>query len=145
MDKTIKTIIKNRIASLTDWLSSSLVLRKGEIAFGTDGDDVFMKVGDGTKTWSNLPVSYYAKPVIATTTLLANSWSNGLYSFESSYPHDKYNLTVSINGDSCTVAQCKAWDSANIKGSPTTNKIKAMGTVPTIDIPVVITYTKKGQ
>lgn len=143
MDKTIKTIIKNRIADLTDWINSTLILRKGEIAFGVDGDDVIMKVGDGAKTWSALKSAYPTKPAMATTTLAADSWANQLYSFESIYPNTSYDIAVEIDGDSCTLAQCEAWDAAVVKGSPTKNVIKAFGTVPTVDIPVVIVYTKK--
>lgn len=84
-----------------------------------------------------------ARPTIATKTLVASSWSNGSYSLESVYPNTSYDLDIEINGDSCTTAQCDAWDLARIKGSPTKNIIKALGTVPTIDIPVVIKYTMK--
>ena len=143
MDKIIKTAIKNRIADLTDWINSTLVLRKGEIAFGVEGDDVIMKVGDGTKVWSALKSAYPAKSVMATTTLTADSWSNQTYSLESTYPNASYDIAVEIDGDNCTLAQCEAWDAAVVRGSPTKNIIKAFGTVPTIDIPVVIVYTKK--
>ena len=102
-----------------------------------------MKVGDGTNTWSGLSFAYPTAPVTTTAILAASSWSNKSYSFEGTYPNAEYDLSISINGDSCTSEQCKAWDLAIIKGSPTTNKIKAMGTIPTIDIPIVITYRKK--
>lgn len=82
-------------------------------------------------------------PVIVTTNLVATSWSGTTYSLEKSYPNASYDLDVDINGDSCTAAQCKAWDAAQLKGSPTKNVLKAMGTVPTINIPIVIRYTKK--
>lgn len=84
-----------------------------------------------------------ARPTIATITLAASSWSNGSYSLEATYPNKSYDLDIEINGDSCTSAQCSAWDAAQIKGSPTKNVIKALGTVPTIDIPIVIKYTMK--
>lgn len=82
-------------------------------------------------------------PVIATATLAAASWSNASYSFESTYPVATYNLVIELNGDTCTAAQREAWDSAAIQGSPTTNKIKAFGDVPTVDLPIVIYHTKK--
>ncbi len=84
-----------------------------------------------------------ARMTISTSTLLAASWSNASYSFETSYPNASYDLMIEINGDSCTADQCKAWDAAQIKGSPTKNSIKAMGTVPTINIPIIIKYTAK--
>lgn len=143
MDKVIKTIIKNKIADLTDWAQSSLVLRKGEIAFGNDDDNLIMKVGDGTKTWQQLASAYPAKSTRVQATLSATSWTNQIYSFESTYPNATYDITVEIDGDSCTSEQCEAWDAAAIKGSPTTNKIQAFGIVPTVDIPIVLVYTKK--
>lgn len=84
-----------------------------------------------------------AKPTTATATLSAASWTNQTYSFESVYPNATYDLVVNINGDSCTSAQYEAWCAAAIQGSPTTNILKAFGTVPTIDIPIVIEYQNK--
>lgn len=88
-------------------------------------------------------ISKLPTPVTVTATLSAASWTNQTYSFESTYPNATYDITVEIDGDSCTSEQCEAWDAAAIKGSSTTNKIKAFGTVPTIDIPIVLVYTKK--
>ena len=39
--------------------------------------------------------------------------------------------------------QLKAWNSAQIVGSSTTNSCKALGDVPTIDIPIIIKAVMK--
>ena len=83
------------------------------------------------------------QPKTATATLAVASWSNGVYSFESSYPVATYDIEIEPNGDSCTAAQLAAWSKAQIVGSATKNQIKALGTVPTVAIPVMIRYMKK--
>ena len=66
-----------------------------------------------------------------------------MYSFENIYPVATYDIEVEIDGDSCTAEQLKAWNSAQIVGSSTTNSCKALGDVPTIDIPIIIKAVKK--
>lgn len=83
------------------------------------------------------------QPKTATATLAVASWSSGIYNFESSYPAATYDIEVEPNGDSCTAAQLAAWQKANIVGSASYNRIKALGTVPTVAIPVIIRYMKK--
>lgn len=82
-------------------------------------------------------------PTIVTETLMASSWNDGIYSLASAYPDASYNLTMELNGDICTSEQCAAWNEAAIVGSATQNIVRALGTVPTIDIPVIIIYTQK--
>ena len=77
------------------------------------------------------------------TTLLSTVWSNGVYSFESSYPFATYDIFLEPNGDSITDAQLDAWCNAKILGSMTTNTYIAKGEVPTVNIPVVLRVVKK--
>ena len=83
------------------------------------------------------------KPTISTSTMSASGWSDGVYSFESIYPVATYDIEIEINGDNCTSEQLKAWSSAQIVGSSTTNSCKAMGDIPTIDIPITIKVVVK--
>jgi hypothetical protein len=71
MSKTIKTRIKHRIDTLANWLNSTDILLSGEIAIvSTQAEeaylnpvtgktepvaDLLIKIGDGTKTFSELP------------------------------------------------------------------------------------------
>lgn len=74
---------------------------------------------------------------IVASTMLAKNWSNGTYSFESTYPVGSYNIEISLNS-TATLAQVKAFNSANIVGSATSNIVRAYGDVPTVDIPIII-------
>lgn len=69
-EKTIKTRIGLKIDTLANWSTSTLILKKGEVAFATAAADlgtgltepvIVMKVGDGSKTFAQLPDSFYAK------------------------------------------------------------------------------------
>jgi hypothetical protein len=72
-------------------------------------------------------------------TLLASKWSStGYYSFEDTYPAAHYDLTVALDGDNVTVSQKHAYDDADIVGLSDTNRIRALGTKPTVNIPVIV-------
>ena len=68
----------------------------------------------------------------------SSGWSNGEYSFESTYPVATYDISIELNGDSATDEQVDAWSGAKIVGSATSNKAIAKGDVPTVDLPVII-------
>ena len=65
-----------------------------------------------------------------------------VYSFEADYPSDTYDIEVTIDGDNCTEEQIDAWTEATLLSS-LTNKIIAMGDVPSIDIPILLTVIPK--
>ena len=82
------------------------------------------------------------KPTITTATLLASSWNDGAYSFETDYPNASYDIEVDIDGDNCTDEQLEAWIAAKPLSS-STNKINAKGDVPSVDIPIILTVVIK--
>ena len=110
-------------------------LAVGEIAFTTDENKLY--VGDGTTNHCVNP-----SDTIIADTLSASVWSNGVYSFESTYPASIYDLEVALNS-TATIAQAEAFNGAQIVGSATSNVVKAYGEVPTIDIPVIIKVVTK--
>lgn len=69
--------------------------------------------------------------------MLASKWSSNTYSFEDVYPVSKYNIEIALDS-SATVEQAEAFNSAQIVGSATSNIVKAYGTVPSVDIPIII-------
>ena len=97
MSNTIKTRLQLKHDTLENWLSSDLVLSKGEVAFAEASDGSFqMRVGDGDHNWSQLsasPITWTADQIIgledAITSLstthyevnsldeLSNSYNNG--------------------------------------------------------------------
>lgn len=52
---TISTRILLKNDTLANWQKSSLQLKKGEVALALSGDQYLIKIGDGTRTWSQLP------------------------------------------------------------------------------------------
>lgn len=84
------------------------------------------------------------KSVYAEVIMEASGWdsASSRYSFESTYPFASYNIEIQPS-DSCTLEQLDAWCEARIVGSVTTNACKAYGEIPTVDIPIIITVTKK--
>ena len=77
------------------------------------------------------------KPTTATITMSASGWSNGEYSFESTYPVSTYDIEIALDSTATSV-QVEAFNGALIVGSTTSNIIKAYGDVPTVDIPVIV-------
>lgn len=80
--------------------------------------------------------------VILPTALFASGWSGMTYSFESDYPFNKYDLEIALD-NTATLAELSAFNGAQIVGSANTNIVKAYGTVPTIDIPIVLKVVAK--
>lgn len=83
------------------------------------------------------------KATISAATMSASGWSGSEYSFEGTYPVATYNIEIQPNGDSITSDQMKAWNNAKIYGSATANKAIAKGTVPSIDIPIIVKAVAK--
>lgn len=75
-------------------------------------------------------------------TMSASKWSGGQYSFESAYPFASYNIEIEPSGN-MTAEQYAVWSAAQIVGSSTTNICKSLGTVPEIDLPIIITVETK--
>ena len=110
-------------------------LAVGELVFVTDENKLY--VGDGTTNHCVNP-----SDTIIADTLSASVWSNGVYSFESTYPTSTYDLEVALNS-TATTAQAEAFNGAQIVGSATSNIIKAYGGVPTVDIPIILKVVTK--
>ena len=81
---------------------------------------------------------------VSATTLLASNWDSTAktYSFEADYPSASYDVEVSLDGDNATNEQINAWIVAKMLSS-SSNKIIAKGTIPTIDIPIILVVKPK--
>ena len=100
--------------------------------------------GSGTITAAVAGTDYQAPYSIVTATISSSGWSNSVYSaLQTTYPSASYDIEIELNGDSVTDSQKTAWDNAQIVGSATSNTIKALGDVPTVDIPVIVKATPK--
>ena len=74
--------------------------------------------------------------------LAVAGWSGDTYSFENTYPSDTYDIEIALNNIASSY-QVGLFNSAQIVGSATTNVVKAFGTVPTADIPIIIRRVRK--
>lgn len=82
------------------------------------------------------------KQQIVSAVMSASSWNNSKYSFETAYPSSQYDISISLR-DTCTMAQLEAFGEAKLAGSSSTNIVTAKGTVPTINIPIIIKVVTK--
>ena len=79
---------------------------------------------------------------IVVATMVASSWSDNTYSFESEYPNSEYNVSIEV-APTATVEQFEAFGEAMICGSHDSNVATAINGAPTIDIPVIIKAVRK--
>ena len=77
------------------------------------------------------------KPTFSQYTILTSGWSSGVYSFESDFPSSTYDIEIELDS-TATESQVEAWSSAKVTAVFGTNKMKALGDVPTVDIPVIV-------
>lgn len=71
-------------------------------------------------------------------TMSADNWEDNVYSFESIYPSDRFNLVIEPNGDIINKSQFLAWGKAGIVGKLSENSCIAMNVVPKEDIPIIL-------
>lgn len=132
MENTINTKIADLVDSAPETLDTLNELSKA--------------LGDNpnfSTTILNELASKENKAFYVETQLIANNWSDNLYSFEETYPHSDYDIEIHINGENITQEQKDAYNDAEIVGFFTSNKIKALGTIPTINIPIILKAVKK--
>ena len=77
-----------------------------------------------------------------TSTLGKSGWASKAYSFEIDYPNEKYDISISV-APTATSTEFDAFANAKICGSADRNSVTAIGTVPTIDIPIIIKAVSK--
>ena len=83
------------------------------------------------------------KATYTEVTLEATSWSEQTYSLESTYPSDTYDIEIELSGNA-TKEIAKVWGKVIPVPSPDEkNIIKALGTVPSINIPIRVKAVKK--
>lgn len=83
------------------------------------------------------------KATYTEVTLTSTSWSGQTYSLEATYPSRTYDIEIELSGNA-TKDIAKVWGKAIPVESPDgKNIIKALGTVPTVNIPVRVKAVKK--
>ena len=81
-------------------------------------------------------------PTFSQYTILTSGWSSGVYSFESAFPSATYDIEIELDS-TATESQVEAWSSAKVTSVFCTNTMKALGDVPTVDIPVIVKKVMK--
>ena len=113
----------------------------------TDGSDTFDITAMLNDNWNKIDAAWNEKVLTASTTsaitLQAGNWSGGKYSLESQFPVATYDIIIGLNADTVTLEQMTAWGAAKVAGYQTENSIKALGDVPTINIPVIVRAVKR--
>ena len=82
---------------------------------------------------------YFYTPHFLQWGISAAAWSNGVYSFESEFPNTYYDIEVELDS-TATSEQLDAWSRAKPTAVFGTNTMKALGDVPTVDIPVIVKF-----
>lgn len=93
----------------------------------------------------NLEKKIKESRTVISSTLLASKWKENTYNFEEEYPFSQYTVYVCGYADTASVAQRDAYSDAELASVLTDQSIKALGTKPTIDVPVVLEVVKKWQ
>ena len=82
------------------------------------------------------------KPTFSQYTILTSGWSSGVYSFESAFPSATYDIEIELDS-TATESQVEAWSGAKVTAVFGTNTMKALGDVPSVDIPVIVKAVMK--
>lgn len=88
---------------------------------------------------------YSRKSTWVSYTISASGWNSSTkeYSIESTYPSASYDIIEISPNENTTDAMREAWAKADCGGYYATNKFKAHGDVPTIDIVVSLCVVNK--
>ena len=93
--------------------------------------------GTGVTTMHALQSNLKIPGVYVTYVMQATNWANDTYSFEKDYARTKYNLEVGL-APTATDEQRAVFAMACIVGAHDRNIVKALGAIPSIDIPVIL-------
>ena len=132
-----ENLINTKITTLVGAAPAPLNTLEG-LANALDNDPNFFT------TITNLINTKEQKAFYKTTYLNKDKWdSNGIYSFEDTYPSAQYDIEIFLCAEDTTLKQIEAYMDAQIIGYFNTNAIKALETCPTIDIPIILKITEK--
>ena len=101
---------------------------------GVPSKYVFTIYSDNETKLSSL---YFYNPRFLQRVISATGWSNGTYSFESDFANMYYDIEVELDSIA-TNEQLEAWNNAKPTAVFGTNTMKALGDIPTVDIPVIV-------
>lgn len=137
-------IVRCSVSSDSSTLLGELVsANTGYVCFGVEmlnegvmtGISVYAITSDDIVEWNFL--NFYM-PRFFLDTLNASEWTDGEYSgFDTRYPSSLFDIEIELDS-TATNEQLEAWSNAKLTSVFPTNKIKALGDVPTVNIPVIV-------
>lgn len=83
------------------------------------------------------PRNFTPVPLVSVVSMVATNWSSGVYSFEAEYPHESYDIRISI-APSATEEEYDAFCEAKICGNATENTYTAKGIAPSLNVPIIL-------
>ena len=129
-----------RCSALGTYFGQLAEVTNNYVTFGADALSgastkyVFTIYSDNETKLSSL---YFYNPLFSQRVISAAAWSDGVYSFESDFPNMYYDIEVELNS-TATSEQLDAWSCAKPTAVFGANAMKALGDVPTVDIPVIV-------
>ena len=115
-----------------------------------DWDGNAMFAGDITVGVGNNKAQLQTRPIVTEAKLEWPNWIYDetrdvyIYDMNEAWPHELWDLSISLNTDILTREEKDAFDDAEcLGGSLTTNSIVAYGSVPPTDIPIIIQAVRK--
>ena len=123
--------------NFNEWFEEIKTILSGDVA-----GELLVQISNLSDEITELDEKKENKSGQTSATMSVSKWSGKEYSFEDIYPSSKYDIAILPNG-TCSDEQLSAFNSACILSSLTSNVCKALRTVPTIDIPIIIIYREK--
>lgn len=104
---------------------------------------VFVFTVNSSNEVSQKMIPYYSSE-FSQYTIPAAGWNANtkVYSFEANFPNGLCDIEIELDS-TATESQVEAWSSAKPTAVFGTNKMKALGDVPTVDIPVIVKKVDK--
>lgn len=123
-----------------------MVVGDGELFFTTEVfasqlSAIYLLTINSSNVVSLRIIRYYSSN-FSQETIQASNWSSGVYSFESDFPNATCDIEIELDS-TATEAQVEAWSNAKPTAVFGTNTMKALGDVPTVDIPVIVKKVMK--
>ena len=101
----------------------------------TNGGFIVLSINSANEV--NYKIIQHYSPTFSQYTILTSGWSSGVYSFESDFPNATCDIEIELDS-TATESQVEAWSGAKPTAVFGTNTMKALGDVPTVDIPVIV-------
>ena len=137
---TAEGMLFGQLVNLVPALNTVWFRVESYIEIGNKVGFIVLTINSANEVGYKIIVPY--SPQFSQYTILTSGWSSGVYSFESDFPNATYDIEIELDS-TATESQVEAWSSAKVTSVFNTNTMKALGDVPTVDIPVIVKAVMK--